>query len=106
MEIKPNGLAVTFETAGLNQQVVFTPDDVESLRALNNHPGWAVYKRTLAISKQGYQMALMASEDPNRLLKITGQIVGLNFAEVQLGLLMKQFEAKRVAEESKNRPQP
>lgn len=109
MEQKDSALNIELQTGGLTQVQSLSFEDLEDLRILAHSSGWRVYRRLLSSVRSGYQTALLPIEDGSKLLKQTGIIAGINFAESQLGVLVKTFEdklAKRVAEESKNQPQP
>lgn len=100
LNIKIDGVAAGFR---------LTPEQQEALKMLYANPDWKVYKSLLAQSRVGYFNSLLPMTDPNNLLKTTGIVAGINFAENQLGILVGEIErkeAKRVAEESKNQPQP
>lgn len=107
-EIKSGETPLVFETSGFKFQQNITEEEKQDLIALNSSPFWRTYKKILSQIRQGYQHSLMPMEDPNKVLKTTGIIVGLNFAEVQLGNLVVQFQqkAERVDAESKKHPQP
>ncbi len=107
-ETKFKDFTLETHTGPLMQKHQFTEEEMESLRSLLHSTSWKNYQRVLAISRQGHNAALLASDSGEKALKTAGIVVGLDLAMNQLGVLVSQFEkkAKRVAEESKNQPQP
>lgn len=90
-----------------HQTAQLSIQDLEELKMLQFHPGWHIYKKTLMNRVKAASVTCISSFDPNQILKLTGEIAGLNLALNQLGLLVSQYEkqqVKRVDAESKKHP--
>jgi hypothetical protein len=69
---------------------------------------WKTYRRVLLSAKDGYQHSMLPMEDPKKVMKTLGTVVGINFAVNQLGILVATFkkQANALSGESKNQGQP
>jgi uncharacterized protein YeaC (DUF1315 family) len=88
--------------------VQITPEQIENLRMLVNHPGWRDYKRILEAQRDNTFIGLMSAEaNETKYAKRIGTAEGLHLAAITLDGLIRDFEnkAKRVAEGSKNQPE-
>lgn len=84
-----------------------TPDQQETLKALESSGAWKLYRKILLQAKDGYFQSALPMKDPNEILKTIGIVAGINFAVNQLAFLVAQYnkQAKTVEGETKNHPQ-
>ena len=93
---------------GLGFEYRLSPEDMNSLLQLFESSSWKTYRRVLLSAKDGFQHSMLPEDEPNKLLKTLGVVVGINFAVNQLGILVATFkkQANALSGESKNQGQP
>lgn len=82
--------------------------EYEILAGLNHSDPWKLYREILMRQKNALFDSCLAEDNPNRVLKLMGQVAGLNLAINQLVLLNDEYkkkQARSVDGMPKNHPQ-
>lgn len=69
-----------------------TESEKSDLVLLFESQHWKTYRKVLITLKEGLTLSMLQESDPNKLLKRSGEVAGLNLSINQLGLMIAEIK--------------